>query len=113
MIDEIKVSFIETVKKLEDRLRKETGDPNFSILVEAEGARVLYVALAGEHSIIPAAKIFNKAGENWTLSLFEASNYGYFTGQIDKANKIVERILKEARRLGVEVFGYSRVWTRV
>ncbi len=107
MVDEIKASFIETVKKLEDKLRRETGGPNFSIPVEAEGARVLYVALAGEHSIIPAAKIFNKVGENWTLSLFEASNYGYFTGQIDKAKKIVERVLEEAERLGVEVLAIS------
>ena len=35
----------------------------------SEGADILYVALAGAHSILPAAVIFNEAKESWTLSL--------------------------------------------
>jgi len=38
--------------------------------LDVEGADLLYVALAGAHSIIPAAAVFNAAGEKWTLSFF-------------------------------------------
>ncbi len=107
MIKELQETFAETIRNLEERLRKETGDPSFKIPVGVKGARILYVALAGEHSIIPAAKIFNKVGENWTLSLFEASNYGYFTGNIEKAKKIAERIVNEAKHLGVKTIVIS------
>ena len=48
----------------------------------SEGAEVLYVPLVGEHAIIPAAKIFHAAGEDWTLSLFTATNHSYFVGDM-------------------------------
>jgi hypothetical protein len=54
------------------------NDTDATIPVDKEGANMLYVALAGTHTILPAAIIFNKAKKNWTLSMFEASNYGYF-----------------------------------
>lgn len=41
---------------------------------------MLYVALAGAHSIVPAAAVFNAAGGDWTLSFFEAVNFGAFVG---------------------------------
>jgi Fe-S oxidoreductase len=69
---------------------------------EAKGARVLYVALSGSHSIVNAAAIFNAAGERWTLSNFEAVNFGAFAGDAPKMKAIAGRIIEEARRLGVE-----------
>jgi Fe-S oxidoreductase len=85
-----------------EKLRKRTGDPEADIPVDKEGARMLYVALSGEHSILPAAHIFHEAGEDWTLSLWGAANYGYFLGDGVKAQKIAGRIVDEAKRLGVE-----------
>lgn len=66
------------------------------------GANVLYVALAGKHSIVPTAAIFNAAGERWSLSYFEAVNFGAFVGNPEKTRQISERIIAEALRLGVK-----------
>jgi Fe-S oxidoreductase len=72
------------------------------IPVDKQGADILYVALAGAHSITPAALIFDAAGANWTLSYWESSNYGYFLGDVDKARRIAKRFMDEAIRLGVK-----------
>ena len=60
------------------------------------------MALAGAHSIIPAAAVFNAAGENWTLSFFEAVNFGAFVGDPTKTKLILDRIVNEAIRLKVK-----------
>lgn len=69
---------------------------------ELPGSRVLYVALSGSHSIVNAAAIFNAAGESWTLSNFEAVNFGAFAGDSRKMRQIADRIIEEAVRLGVK-----------
>jgi Fe-S oxidoreductase len=103
-IDMFKESFITGIKKLEDQVvekwRSEAGET--VIPVDVEGADVLYVALAGAHSIIPAAAVFNAAGENWTLSFFEAVNFGAFVGDPTKTKLILNRIINEAKRLKVK-----------
>ena len=67
-----------------------------------KGAKMLYVALAGAHTILPAAAIFETVGEDWTLSIFEAANYGVFLGDTTRAKEIAKRIVDEAKELGVE-----------
>ncbi|MEM0087527.1 MAG: (Fe-S)-binding protein [Thermofilum sp.] len=95
--------FLEQVKSLEDQLRAETGDPTIEIPVGKKGARVLYVALAGSHTILPAAKIFHAAREDWTLSVFDAANYAFFLADTEKAKEIARNIVEEAKSLGVKV----------
>ncbi|MDI6870851.1 MAG: (Fe-S)-binding protein [Bacillota bacterium] len=90
------------IRSLEPELRELTGMPDATIPMGKKGARVLYVALAGTGSILPPAVIFNLAGEDWTLSEFEAANYGYFLGDTARAARIAERIVNEAKELGVE-----------
>jgi Fe-S oxidoreductase len=98
-----KEGFLNGIKNLEAEVvkkwRMEAGET--AIPVDVEGAELLYVALAGAHSIIPAAAVFNAAGENWTLSLFEAVNFGAFVGDPTKTKLILDRIVNEARRLKV------------
>ena len=60
------------------------------------------MALAGAHSIIPTASILNAARENWTLSFFEAVNFGAFVGDPIKTQMIAKRIINEAIRLKVK-----------
>jgi len=67
-----------------------------------KGARVLYVALSGSHSVVNAAAIMNAAGESWTVSSFEAVNFGAFMGDPVRMKKIAARIVNEAKALGVE-----------
>jgi len=101
-IDMFKDIFVSILKESEPELREKTGDPAAEIPIEKEGAEVLYVALSGMHSIMPAAVIFNKAKINWTLSMFEAANYGFFLGDSSKAKKIADRIVDEAKILKVK-----------
>ncbi len=105
IIDVIKEFYIEQTQELEARLREELH-PDLRIPVEKEGARVLYVPLVGEHAVIPAAKIFHAAGEDWTLSLFTATNHSFFVGNTPKAKEAAHWIVDEARRLGVKTIVY-------
>jgi len=99
-----KESFMAGVKRLEGEVVKkwklEAGET--AIPIDVQGADLLYVALAGAHSIIPAAAVFNAAGENWTLSFFEAVNFGAFVGDPTKTKLILDRIVNEAIRLDVK-----------
>jgi Fe-S oxidoreductase len=103
-LDLFKESFLAGIKKLESEVVKkwriEAGET--AIPVDVEGADLLYVALAGAHSIIPAAAVFNAAGEKWTLSFFEAVNFGAFVGDPTKTKLILDRIINEAKRLKVK-----------
>jgi len=103
-LDLFKESFMTGIQRLEEEVVKawqmEAGET--AIPVDVEGADLLYVALAGAHSIIPAAAVFNAAGENWTLSFFEAVNFGAFVGDPTRTKLILDRIINEAKRLKVK-----------
>ncbi|MEN6430100.1 MAG: (Fe-S)-binding protein, partial [Coriobacteriales bacterium] len=88
-------------KDIQAEVQEITGNPRAEIPVDKQGADILYVALAGAHSIRPAAVIFNEAKANWTISMFEAANYGFFFGDTEKAKLIAKRFMDEAKRLGV------------
>ncbi|MRR11284.1 (Fe-S)-binding protein, partial [bacterium] len=89
-------------KDIEKDVQEITGDPTAEIPVDKQGADILYVALAGAHSIRPAAVIFHEAKASWTLSMFESANYGFFFGDPVKARQIADRFMDEAYRLGVK-----------
>jgi Fe-S oxidoreductase len=99
-----KASFLTGIKRLEaevvEKWKIEAGET--AIPVDVESADLLYVALAGAHSIIPAAVVFNAARENWTLSFFEAVNFGAFVGDPTRTKLIMDRIIAEAKRLKVK-----------
>ena len=103
-IEDTKKNFAEACRNLEaeviEKWRREVGKE--AIPLDVKGADVLYVALAGKHSIIPAAAIMNAAGENWSLSYFEAVNFGAFVGNPIVTKQIAQRIIDEAVRLGVK-----------
>ena len=100
---ESKDSFLAGLKRLEaEVLAKWQSQSEHPIPVDVLGADTLYVALAGAHSIIPAAAIFNAARENWSLSFFEAVNFGAFVGDPAKTKLIMQRIIDEAIRLKVK-----------
>jgi Fe-S oxidoreductase len=93
---------MEQLKALEDEVQQQTSDSKAIIPVERKGAHTLFVALSGSHTIVPPAILFHHAGTDWTLSLFEASDYGFFLGDTERARKIAQRIIEEAKRLGVK-----------
>ncbi len=99
-----KKDFLTGIKSLESRVVEKWKCPagQAPIPVDVQGADILYVPLSGARSIIPAAAIFNAAGRNWTLSFFEAVNFGAFLGDPARTRLILERIIDEARRLKVK-----------
>lgn len=103
-LETFKEGFLSAIKNLESQVvekwKSEAGQT--SIPVDKEGADMLYVALAGAHSIVPAAIVFNAARENWTLSFFEAVNFGAFLGDPTRTKLILNRIVDEALRLKVK-----------
>jgi Fe-S oxidoreductase len=103
-MDLFKEGFLQGIKNLEKEVVKKwkSDAGETPIPVDVEGADLLYVALAGAHSIIPAAAVFNAAGENWTLSFFEAVNFGAFVGDPSRTKLILDRIISEAKRLKVK-----------
>ncbi len=101
-LDLFKDLLIEQIGVVEKELQQKTGEEEARIPMEKEGADMLYVALSGTHTILPAAQIFHRAGADWTLSLFEASNYAIFLGDMPRAKAIAKRVFDEAVRLGVK-----------
>ena len=103
-LEVFKEGFLQGIKNLEAEVVKkwQSEAGKSAIPIDVEGADLLYVALAGAHSIIPAAAIFNAAGENWTLSFFEAVNFGAFVGDPTRTKLILKRIIDEATRLKVK-----------
>jgi Fe-S oxidoreductase len=103
-LDIFREGFLASIKNLEAQVvqkwQAEAGET--VIPVDRQGADLLYVALAGAHSIVPAAAVFNAAGENWTLSFFEAVNFGAFVGDPSRTKLILKRIVDEALRLKVK-----------
>ncbi len=81
--------------------KRADGSPNAAIPYGQQGARVLYVALSGSHSMVNAAAIMNAARESWTISSFEAVNFAAFVGDSAKMKLIAARIVNEAKALGV------------
>ena len=100
-MDSFKDFFLGQIEGMIPELRELTGNPNAEIPIDRK-ARVLYVPLSGKHTILPDAALFNAAGESWTMSMFDASNYAVFLHDIPRAKRIVERVVKEAVRLEVE-----------
>jgi Fe-S oxidoreductase len=49
-----------------------------------------------------AAKIFNAANENWTLSEFDSVNYNFYLGNLEETIEETAELVKEAENLGVK-----------
>jgi Fe-S oxidoreductase len=102
-LDLYKDSFMQGIRNVEKEvIAKWKGESDQIIPLDVKGANILYVALAGAHSIIPTASILNAARENWTLSFFEAVNFGAFVGDPTKTQLIAKRIIDEAVKLQVK-----------
>jgi Fe-S oxidoreductase len=103
MVEETKADFAQALANLEGEVKALwPASPSPAVPYGKAGARVLYVALAGSHSIVSAAAIMNAAGESWTISSFEAVNFASFVGDAAKARQVAQRIIDEANSLGVE-----------
>jgi Fe-S oxidoreductase len=103
-LGEFKDGYRGAIRDLEKDVQKRLNLPSSEGLIpmEKKGADILYVALSGSGSIVNPAVIFNAAKESWSLSYFEAVNFGAFLGDPEKMKIIADRYLGEARDLGVK-----------
>ncbi len=103
-IEEFKEGFSGVIHDLEKTVQQKLGLASSENLIPLgkKNADIMYVGLAGAHSIVNPAVIFNAAKENWTLSFFEGVNFGFFAGDPVKADFIANRIINEAKALNVK-----------
>ena len=101
--------FVETLKWLEDDLRFEVDDEEASIPLDQPGKKVMYTLNPREPKFFPLsisamARIFYAAGESWTLStrMYDVTNYGYFSGNVEEAGRIAKRLVEEVKYLGAD-----------
>jgi Fe-S oxidoreductase len=104
MVDEFKGNFKEVIKDLEKEVARRLGlsDSDGLIPLEKKNADILFVALSGAASIVNPATILTRAGADWTLSYFEAVNFGQFLGDPGKMKTIANRYIREAADLNVK-----------
>lgn len=98
--------FVDTLKWLEDDLRFEVNDDSAEIPLNMPGKRIMYTLNPREPKFFPLsiaamAKIFHAAGESWTLStrMYDVTNYGYFSGNLEEASLIARRLYDEMEAL--------------
>ncbi len=99
--------FVSTLSWLEDELREEVNDPQASIPLNQAGVNVLYTLNPREPKFFPLsisamAKIFYAAKESWTIStsMYDVTNYAYFSSNVDEATTIAKRLCGEMETLG-------------
>ncbi|MHA2499521.1 MAG: (Fe-S)-binding protein [Candidatus Hodarchaeales archaeon] len=91
-------TYLRQIEGITKKLREETGNEAATISVASEEpVDFLYVPIAGVHTILPVAKIFETAGLKWALSKYDASNYAYFLGDGSRAQPLTKAIAEEAK----------------
>ncbi|MCX7671418.1 MAG: (Fe-S)-binding protein [Anaerolineae bacterium] len=106
--------FVETLQWMEEELQAEVGDPSARIPINKPNARVVYTFNPREvkyfpHLIQAAAKIFNAAGEDWTVSTegWDATNYALFAFDPATGYKLAKRVEDAVNHLGAKVLAMA------
>jgi len=98
--------FTNTLAWLEEELKDEVNNPNASIPLNKKDVNILYTLNPREPKFFPLsisamAKIFYAAKESWTLSttMYDVTNYAYFSSNIEEAIVIAKRLYDEIGNL--------------
>ena len=96
-----------TQQVLADRVEWLSDEHEVEIPLDKDKADILVTVSSIEmmkypDSIVAMAKIFNHAGENWTISTkgYEATNFGVLSGKSDVAKIMIERLTSAAEAVG-------------
>ena len=97
---------VDTLLWLEEDLRDEVNDPKASIPLNIPDTNILYTLNPREPKFFPLsisamAKIFYAAKESWTLStsMYDVTNYAFFTANNAEAATIAGRLYNEMMNL--------------
>ena len=100
---------VDTLEWMEEEMQNELNDPSATIPVDANNAKMVYTINPREGKYFPltiqaAAKIFNAAGENWTVDSknWDVTNYALFSQDIDTARRLSSWIVEAVERRGAE-----------
>lgn len=95
--------FVKAIKKIEREF-------DIKLPVDKPRADLLFTVAPGEldehhASIAGAARIFDRLGVDWTLSsqAFEATNFGYLSGNTDLQRELTCRLIDKAREIGARI----------
>lgn len=109
-----KEEFVETVEWVSEEFVDDVDDPKAEIPHDKKGAKLLYLPNPRELGInllhlTAMAKLFYATKETWTLSSHhtDVTNWGYFVGKDDIAEKIALMVVEPAEALGVETLVLS------
>jgi Fe-S oxidoreductase len=101
--------YVDTLQWMEEELQAEVDDPTAKIPINKKNARVIYTFNPREVKYFPyliqaAAKIFNAAGEDWTLSTesWDVTNYALFSGDDQAAATIAHNLEQAVNHLGAQ-----------
>jgi hypothetical protein len=101
--------FTDTLSWLEEDLRDEVNDPQASIPLNLPNTNILYTLNPREPKFFPLsisamAKIFYAAKESWTLStsMYDVTNYAFFTANNSEAATIAGRLYNEMIKLNAK-----------
>ncbi len=101
--------FKDTLSWLEDELKDEVNDPTASIPLNKPDTNILYTLNPREPKFFPLsisamAKVFYAAKESWTLStsMYDVTNYAYFTSNTEGAATIAQRLYDETLKLNAK-----------
>ncbi|MEH0020221.1 MAG: (Fe-S)-binding protein [Desulfobacter sp.] len=104
-----KEEFVETVEWVSEEFVDEVEDENAEIPHDKEGAKFLYLPNPRELGInllhlTAMAKLFYATKESWTMSSYhtDVTNWGYFVGKDDIAERMALMVVEPAERLGIE-----------
>jgi len=98
--------FVDTIEWLEDDLKFELNDDKANIPLNQKGKDIMYTLNPREPKFFPLsisamAKVFYAANESWSLSteMYDVTNYAFFSGNMDEANVIAQRMDDEMNKL--------------
>jgi len=101
--------FLERLDWIQDELRDELDDDDFTIPLDVAGAEILFIPASLElmkypHTVMACIKILHAAGASWTLSSrrYDVTNFGVFLGDPKLTRKIAQLDIDEATRLRVK-----------
>ena len=98
--------FVDTIEWLVDDLKFELNDDKANIPLNQKGKDIMYTLNPREPKFFPLsisamAKVFYAANESWSLSteMYDVTNYAFFSGNMDEANVIAQRMDDEMNKL--------------
>ena len=102
----LKEDYLDTIEWMEEEIQEELG-PEARIPIDKKGANVVYTINPREvkydpRTISDAAKIFEVAGEDWTMPSegWDMTNFGLFSGDDELGASVAQRVYDKMEELG-------------